>query len=188
MLLDELELREPVAVAGLSMGGYVAFEVLRQGPDRVRALGLFSTRAAPDSAEQRQGRLKLVERIQQEGMGVLAETVAPKLTGPTTASIRPDLLADITRWALAASPQGVTDALRAMAGRADSRPLLGSIACPTLVVAGREDLVIPSADMEAMAAAIPGAQFDSIPDAGHLVNLEQPERFHEILARWLRQL
>lgn len=187
-LLDGLGIREPVMLGGLSMGGYVAFEFLRQFPDRVKALGLFSTKAAPDSPEQRAGRLKLVDQLKQAGIGALMQTTVPKLLGPTTVSRRPAVAHALERAARAASVDGVADALRAMAARADSRPLLASIACPTLVVAGGEDRVIPVAESEAMAEGIPGARLDVIPEAGHLVNLEQPDAFQGIVEAWIRRL
>jgi pimeloyl-ACP methyl ester carboxylesterase len=185
-LLDGLGLSQPVIVAGLSMGGYVAFEFLRQFPTRVNALGLFSTRAAPDSAEQRQGRLKLADQLKQTGIDALMHTAVPKLLGPTTGSRRPAVAAEVERAVRAASVEGVIDALRAMAARCDSQPLLASITCPTLVVAGREDRVIPAAESETMAKAIPGARLEVIPEAGHLVNLERPDEFQAVVEGWLR--
>ena len=186
-LLDGLGLRQPVIVAGLSMGGYVAFEFFRQFPSRVKALGLFSTKAAPDSPEQREGRLKLGDQLTQDGIEVLMRSSVPNLLGPTTVSRRPAVAHALERAARAASVDGVIDALRAMAARADSRPLLASIACPTLVVAGGEDLVIPAQESRAMAEAVPGARLDVIPEAGHLVNLEQPDAFQGMVEAWIRQ-
>ena len=186
-LLDGLGIREPVVVAGLSMGGYVAFEFLRQFPARVKALGLFSTKAAPDSPEQRESRLKLAGQLAQSGIEVLLQTSVPKLLGPTTVSRRPAVAAEVERAVRAASVDGIIDALRAMAARRDSQPLLASIACPTLVVAGSEDRVIPIAESEAMAKAIPGARLEVIPAAGHLVNLERPDAFQSAVDAWIRQ-
>ena len=185
-LLDGLGLSQPVIVAGLSMGGYVAFEFLRQFPDRVKALGLFSTKAAPDSPEQRAGRLQLAGQLARDGIEALMQTAVPKLLGPTTRARRPAVAEQVERAARAASVDGVADALRAMAERADSRPLLAAIGCPTLVVAGGEDRVIPVAQSEAMAKAIPGAQLAVIPEAGHVVNLEQPDAFQGIVEAWIR--
>ena len=187
-LLDGLGISQPVIVAGLSMGGYVAFEFLRKFPGRVKALGLFSTKAAPDSMEQRQGRLKLVDSLTQTGMDALMRTTVPKLLGPTTVSRRPAVAAEVERAVRAARVDGVIDALRAMAARRDSQPLLASVMCPTLVVAGSEDRVIPIAESEAMAKAIPGARLEVVPEAGHLVNLERPDAFQAAVEPWLRQV
>ena len=187
-LLDQLGLRQPIILGGLSMGGYVAFEFLRKFPARVKALTLFSTKAAADSPEQREGRLKLIERLRQEGLGVLLQTTLPKLVGPMTASRQPALMADLTRLILAANMDGVIDAVRAMAERADARPLLDSIACPTLIVAGSEDQSIPPEESRLMAERIPGAQLTMIPEAGHLTNLEQPAAFQAVVEPWLRRV
>ncbi len=80
------------------------------------------------------------------------------------------------------------DAVRAMAERRDSQPLLPTISCPTLILAGAEDALIPPKESEVMTQAIPGAQFKVIPEAGHLVNLEVPEVFQDIVASWTRQV
>ena len=185
-LLDRLSLQEPVVLAGLSMGGYIAFEFIRQFPTRVKALGLFSTKAAADSPEQREGRFKLIERLRTEGLGVLLQATLPKLIGRTTAASRPSVMAEVERLILAADLDGVIDAVRAMAERADSRPLLAAIACPTLIVAGSEDQLIPHEESRLMAEAIRGAQLTIIPQAGHLANLEQPEPFQAAVGAWLR--
>ncbi len=188
VLLDGLGLSQPVIVAGLSMGGYVAFECFRQFPNRIKALGLFSTKAAPDSVAQREGRLKLVDQLRQTGIDALMQATVPKLLGPTTVSRRPAVAAEVERAVRAASVDGIIDALRAMAARRDSRPLLASSTCPMLVVAGSEDRVIPVAESEAMAKAIPGARLEVVPEAGHLVNLERPDAFQAAVERWLRQV
>ena len=185
-LLEQLGLRQPVILGGLSMGGYVAFELLRQFPSQVQALALCSTKAAPDSPEQRAGRLKLIERLRQEGLQVLLQATLPKLVGSTTAATRAPVMAEVERLMMAADLEGVIGAVRAMAERADARPLLAAITCPTLVVAGSEDQLIPPEESRLMAAAIPGAQLTIIPQAGHLTNLEQPEAFQAAVEQWLR--
>jgi len=184
-LLDQLKIQEPVVVAGLSMGGYVAFEFLRQFPERVRGLGLFSTRAAADTPEAREGRLKAARKIQDEGLEPFAKGILPKLLGKTTIATKPRVVEEVTRMILANDPDGVADALLAMADRRDSTELLGAIRCPTLVIAGEEDAFIPVSEGRGMRDQIPGARLEVIGKAGHLVNLEQPEAFQAILERFL---
>jgi pimeloyl-ACP methyl ester carboxylesterase len=185
-LLESLGIHEPVILAGLSMGGYVALEFLRQYPQRIKALGLFSTKAAADSPEQRQGRAALIERLRREGLEVLLQATLPKLVGASTVAGRPAVTAELERSISTADREGVIDALRAMADRRDSQPLLSAIPCPTLILAGAEDVLIPPNESEAMAQAIPGAQLSVIPGAGHLVNLEAPEAFQETVVSWIR--
>ncbi len=184
-LLDGLGIREPVVVGGLSMGGYVTFEFLRQYPERVRALALLSTRAAADTPEGRAKRLKTVEEILAKGLEPFSRAVLPNLVGKTTLSSRSEVCRRVAEMILANAPEGVADALLAMASRRDSTELLGAIRVPTLVVAGDEDTFIRADETQAMASKIPGSRLEVIPQAGHLVNLEQPARFQEILARFL---
>jgi pimeloyl-ACP methyl ester carboxylesterase len=186
-LLDGLSVREPVVLAGLSMGGYVAFEVVRQFPKRVRALGLFSTRAVADTPDQRENRLKAAEQIRREGLGPLANAMLPKLLGRTTLSTHPSVAEAITEQILSNDPGGVADSLLAMAQRRDSTSLLSSIACPTLVVAGGEDAFIPATEAEGLQRQIPGAHLEVIARAGHLVNVEQPAAFQASVERFLQE-
>ncbi len=187
-LLDRLNIREPALIAGLSMGGYVAFEFLRQFPTRVKALGLFSTRAAADSPQQRQGRLNLIERLKKEGIEVLIQSTLPKLLGPTTMRNQPTLVSQVEQAIRQATVEGITDALQAMADRRDSGSLLAGIACSTLVMAGAEDTLIPAQEGEGMAKSIPGARLEIIPQAGHLMNLEQPDTFQSVIGSWIRHI
>ena len=185
-LLDQLSVKEPAVVAGLSMGGYVAFEFIRQFPQRVKALGLFSTRAAADSPEAGAGRMKLIDKLRTEGVEVLMTASLPKLVGRTTAASRPAVMKEVEALIRQASPDGVIDALRAMAERRDSTLILPGIRCPILILAGEEDALIPAQESRAMAQSIPGAQLEIIPRAGHLVNLEQPEVFQRLVSSWIQ--
>lgn len=187
-LLDALAVREPVILGGLSMGGYVAFEFLRQFPQRVKALLLCATRAAADTPEQRAGRLKTAEQVRREGLAPLTKAILPKLLGKTTLESNPAVVDQVKRLALANAPDGVADSLLAMGDRNDSTTLLPSIVCPTLVVAGEEDAFIPTAESERLQQQIPNARLELIPQAGHLVNLEQPSAFQSAVDRWLLAL
>ena len=184
-LLDRLHVREPVIVGGLSMGGYVAFEILRQAPDRVRALGLFSTRAGADAPPQREARVKTIEKIQRDGLAPVLEATLPKLVGKTTLEQRPAVVARVRELMQAQAPEGVADALAAMGQRADSSDLLPGIRVPTLILAGDEDTFIPLDHAQQMQRQIPGARLDVITEAGHLINLEQPAAFQDALRRWV---
>jgi len=187
-LLDTLRIQEPVIIAGLSMGGYVALEFVRQFSQRVKALGLFSTKAAADSPEQREGRLKLIERLRREGLDVLLQATLPKLVGATTTARRPAVIAEIEGYIRAVDCEGVIDSVRAMAERRDSQPLLPTLSYPTLIISGAEDALISPKESEVMAQAIPGAELKVIPEAGHLVNLEVPGVFQDIVASRVRQV
>ncbi|HUF61594.1 MAG TPA: alpha/beta fold hydrolase [Verrucomicrobiales bacterium] len=183
-LLDGLKIQEPAIVCGLSMGGYVTFEFLRQFPERVRALGLFSTRAAADTPEAREGRFKTAEKIRADGLEPFAKSILPKLLGKSSMS-QSNLVEQLTAMILANEPEGVAGALLAMAGRADSTSLLEEIKVPALVAAGEEDSFIPPEESEQMAASIDGAQFSLIKTAGHLINMEDPASFTQALERFV---
>ncbi len=184
-LLDSLKVKEPVIMAGLSMGGYVAFEFLRQFPHQVRGLGLFSTRAGADTEQAREKRLKTAQSIRDSGLGPFAKSILPNLLGKTTLESKPDLVDETKRMILENNSEGIASALLAMADRQDSTELLASIQCPTLIIAGNEDSLIPFSEAETMHRKIPNSQLHIIEKAGHLVNLEQPEEFQKILEEFL---
>lgn len=185
-LLDRLKIDESVFLAGLSMGGYVAFEFLRRFPNRVRGLGLFSTRASADTPETKDRRMKTIEAIRSQGLVPFAEKTIPNLLGQSTIQAKPDVVEEVREMVLKNKPDGVTDALLAMAERRDAADLLPDITCPAIVIAGDEDTVVPLEEAQRMQRAIPGSQFHVIHRAGHLVNLEQPEVFLNLLQNFLR--
>lgn len=181
-LLDRVGEPGPVTVVGLSMGGYVAFELYRRFPERVRALVLVDTRAGPDSAEAAQGRLESAERVLREGSGGLAAEMAGKLFAPGVS----EALRERWRGIMAATPPaGVAAALRAMARRHDSTETLRTLRVPVLVVVGEDDAITPPEEARRMAEAAPGARLEVVPGAGHLTPAEQPERFAALLGEFL---
>lgn len=184
-LLDEAGVEEKVVLGGLSMGGYVLFEFARLFPDRLRALILVDTRAGADSPEAREGRTRSAERVEAEGSRWLAEDLVPKLFAPQSPEA---LKATWRRLMAAAPPVGVSAALRAMAERADARPWLEEIACPTLVVVGEEDALTPLPDAEAMHWALPDSRLVVVPGAGHMTPVEQPAVLAAVVREFLTTL
>jgi 3-oxoadipate enol-lactonase len=166
---------EAVAVCGLSMGGYIAFELLRQIPQRIRALILCNTKAAADTAEAKRGRDVMATKARKEGARSIAAELVPKLLAPATREHRPDVVREVTELIERQPVSGIVGALRALRERPDSTPLLGQIRIPVLVVAGEADQITPAVGMQEMARSIPSVQFVLIPDAGHLTPLEQPD-------------
>jgi 3-oxoadipate enol-lactonase len=186
-LLDMLAL-EQVVVCGLSMGGYVAFELLRRHPQRIRALILANTRAEADSAEGKASRDQMLELVDQLGTAPLADQLVPKLLAPSSQSAMPQVVEHLRTMITSSPADGIKGALRAMRERPDSTDLLGEIGVPTLVVAGSEDKVVPVDRSRAMADAIPGAQFTVIPEAGHLTPLEQPIPTSRVILEFLESI
>jgi 3-oxoadipate enol-lactonase len=184
-LLDEVGVKEPVVVVGLSMGGYIAFEFFRRYPERIHALVLADTRPQADTEEAREGRYETASRVLEEGSQVVAESMVQKLF----ASATPESLRAAWREQMAATPpEGVAAALRAMAERPDSTETLEALNRPVLIVVGEEDSITPPADAERMHELIPGSDLEVVPNAGHMTPVEQPERFTAILLQFLDEL
>jgi pimeloyl-ACP methyl ester carboxylesterase len=174
----------PFALAGLSMGGYLALEVVRQAPARVRALALLDTNAHADSPERRQARLDLVGLAERGRFLGVTDALLPMLVHPDRLGDAA-LVATIKRMARHVGLQAFIRQERAIMDRADSRPHLGSIRCPTLVLCGREDRLTPPESHVEMAAAIPGAVLEVVDRCGHLSTLERPDAVNAALRRWL---
>jgi pimeloyl-ACP methyl ester carboxylesterase len=176
---------ERAGVAGLSMGGYLAFELYRQAPGIFRGLALCDTRAGADTAEGAASREKFAQTAVEKGLGWVAEEMIPKLLRPNP---EPAAVKEVHSLIAQGSPAGVAAAQRGMAKRPDSFPTLATLACPTLVVVGEEDGLTPPAESEKMAAAVKGARLVRIPGAGHLPNVERPEPFTRALAEFFGSL
>jgi len=184
-LLDALEIGEPVVLCGLSMGGYVAFEFWRRHGSRLKALVLCDTRAASDSPDAAAGRLKTAETVMAEGPSSLVEAMLPKLFAETTRKRHPELIDSVRKVMLSTDPRAVAAAARGMVERADATAMLAKIACPTLVVVGRHDVISPPDEMRAIQAAIPEARLVEIDGAGHMSPLENPVEFNAAIRDFL---
>jgi pimeloyl-ACP methyl ester carboxylesterase len=182
-LMSHLEIDRAV-VAGSSMGGYVAFAILRRAAARVSGLVLVGTRAGADTDEGRAGRDRMLDLLGREGVGAIAREMVPKLLGATTRREQPDLAETLGRMIEMNSAGAIAAAIRALKARPDSRPLLPAIQCPTVIVAGDEDAIIPRADADAMHAAIPGSTITILPRIGHLPNVEGTGLFSTVLPMW----
>lgn len=175
----------PVALVGLSMGGYVAFEFYRRHPERVRAMVLANTRATRDSPEVLLGRYDSAERVMREGSAVIADGMVDRLFAPTS----PAELRERWKGIMAESPPvGLAAALRAMAERTDSRRLLKRLGVPVLVVVGSDDVITPAGEARAMAEAAKGGRIRVISGAGHMTPVERPDDFAAAVAEFLRTL
>ncbi len=171
---------ERAVVCGLSIGGYVAFEVWRRARERFRGLVLANTRAVPDTPEAAQGRHVLAERLRAEG-NFLAEDPPALLAPDAPEDVRDrvrSLIGDQSAEAIAAAALG-------MAERPDSTPDLAGIDVPTLVITSTADQLISAEVSAAMAEQIPGARLEVIERVGHLTNLEAPEAFTGLLREHL---
>jgi pimeloyl-ACP methyl ester carboxylesterase len=175
-------------IAGLSMGGYVAFALWRRYPSRVRGLVLANTRAGADSDEARARRRRLQETARQHGSVAVADAMLPGMLGKTTRSKRPEITNAVHRMLSSAPVDGVVGALQALMDRPDSTPTLSTIDVPTLIVAGDEDALIPMADARSMNAGIRGSTLEVIAGAGHLSNVERPAAFNHVVSEFLARV
>lgn len=181
-ILDEAPPR--FALVGLSMGGYVAFEILRRAPGRVTRLALLDTQARADSEEGKARRRGLMELAEKgEFLGV-APRLLPLFIG-AEALDDPAIVATVRGMAESTGKDAFLRQQTAIMGRPDSRPHLRAIACPTLVLAGREDQLTPPELQIEMAHAIPEATLVLVPRCGHLAPLERPEAVTRQLLAWL---
>lgn len=173
----------PLSIVGHSMGGYVALEMLRQAPGRIERAAFLNTHARPDSAESSENRRRLMELAERDFPQVIS-TLLPKLMRPE--HVRDAALAGIvTTMALAVGKEAFLRQERAIIGRIDSRPHLAAIRCPTLVVAARDDQLMPVEILEELACGIHGAQLAIVEGSGHLAPLEKPREVLRLLRTWL---
>jgi pimeloyl-ACP methyl ester carboxylesterase len=174
------------ALGGFSMGGYVAFELLRRAPERIERLALIDTQAAPDSPETRTRRQAFIEQTKLGRFHGVHPTLLPQIIHPSrlkdSAVVQP-----ILEMAQEIGGEGFVREQRAILGRPDSRPLLVEIEVPTVVMVGRQDLATPLPRAQEMAADIANAQLVVLEECGHVSPLERPAEVTAGLRRWLTQ-
>jgi pimeloyl-ACP methyl ester carboxylesterase len=173
-LLDQLNIQE-AAIAGHSMGGYVALAFARMYPERVRGLGLVSSQVLADASERKEGRYRSAADVEANGIGSVVESMTPKFTADE-------------RWQAYAraamerqQPAAYVGALKAMAERADSTPLLSAFHFPVVVIHGDADSLIPIDRAREVKTALPQAHLVEIPGAGHMPMVEAAEKTAEAL-------
>jgi len=174
------------ALAGLSMGGYIALEIMRQAPERVDRLTLLDTNARDDSPEAQEKRRANIALADGGRFDEAIELVWPMLVHPDRHN---DALLKQIHVAMChdVGAEAYVRQQRAILGRMDSRPLLAAIRCPTLVLVGQQDELTPPFLSEEMAAGIPGAKLITLRHCGHLSTLEQPDAVNAALVEWMSQ-
>ena len=171
-------------LVGLSMGGYIALEMMRRAPDRVLKLALLDTSARPDTPEQSERRRALIDLAERGHYSEIPDLLFPRLVHP----LRQDdeALRQIHRlMAAETGSEAFVRQERAIMTRPDSRPGLGGISCPTLVLVGDGDQLTPPDCADEIVAGIPGAQLMVVRECGHLSTLEQPDRVTHLLEEFL---
>jgi pimeloyl-ACP methyl ester carboxylesterase len=172
------------ALAGLSMGGYISYEIVRQAPDRVTRLALLDTGSRADAPERAEGRRKLIELAEREGTRKAQEALLPVLIHKARLADKP-LVEAVLAMADEIDAAAFKRQQEAIMGRPDNRPLLPSIKVPALVLVGREDALTPVAMSQEIVAGIPGARLEIVPECGHLSTMERPDAVNRALRAWL---
>ena len=182
-VLDEAPKR--FALAGHSMGGYIALEMFRQAPERIARLGLLSTSARPEMPEASEGRRALIAETRAGGYPAIVEKLFAKFVHPTRIAdagikkIVMDMADDVGADRFIAQ-------IEAIMSRSDSLPLLASIKCPTLVLTSDTDNMVKNEFSYELAKGITGAKLVVIPDCGHLPQLEKPDAMTAAMIDWLK--
>lgn len=184
--LDALEINRPVVVCGLSMGGYVAMAFYRQHAPRVAGLILAATRSGADTPEGRENRDKAIALAREKGPQAIAASMLPKMMAPQTYQEKSDLVASVRQMMAGLPVEAIEGDLVGMRERPDSAQTLAEVAVPVLILHGADDQIIPAKAARQEQESLHTAQIEIIPGAGHLLNLEQPERFNDAVRRFVQ--
>jgi len=176
----------PFAMAGLSMGGYVAQEIMRQAPERVDRLALLDTGPRADTEEQKARRRGLIELAEKGDFRGVTPRLLPVFLHEKRLGDA-GLVAEVTAMAERVGKDAFLRQQRAIMGRRDSRPSLGAIRCPTLVLCGRQDVLTPLELSEEITSLIKGARLAIIEECGHLATMERPWEVSVELRQWLTE-
>lgn len=176
---------ERFALAGLSMGGYIALEILRQAPSRVTRLALLDTNARADTAEQKKARGDFIALARRGKFRGVTPQLLPNLIHSSRLGDH-ELKLTIIHMARDVGVEAFIRQETAIMNRLDSRPYLKDIACPTLVLCGRQDKPSPLELHQEMVDLIPGAHLEVVEDCGHLATLEKPKEVNAAMKAWLQ--
>jgi len=179
--LDKLGVKDS-AVVGVSMGGYIALTFWSKFPKRVRQLVLSNSRARADNEPEKNARNDMIAAIEQSGAAILPDRMLPRLLQPNPPA---GVVRNVRKMIESTSPAAAVYAVMAMRDRMDFSSMLHRVECPTMVITGENDVIIRMEDSRAVADAISGARLVTIPNSGHLSNLENSEAFNAALLSFL---
>jgi 3-oxoadipate enol-lactonase len=187
-LLDELNVNEPVVLCGLSMGGYIAWQFQQKYPERLHALILCDTRAIADTPEGVENRKRLAKMVIENGSAAVASAMLPNLFSPVTSERQQASIDELRQTIASTSPQGIVAASLGMAERPDVTSILPNIKTPSLLIVGEDDGISPPEEMKAIADVMPNARLVTIPEAGHMSPLENPEPVNAAIREFLQSI
>ena len=186
-LLDRLALDQAV-IGGMSMGGYVLLNLAERYPERLLAAMFLVTRAAADDSAGKEKRTHLTTEVKKGNLTVVPDAFEQVLFAPDTAVKQPGLIDQVRQWMKSAPAQGVIQGLLAMRDRDDYLERIKFMNVPSLVVGAELDVAVPQEHARQLAAGLPQAELKLIPGAGHMVNLEEPDRFNQVLLDFLGKI
>lgn len=177
---------QPCILAGLSMGGYVAFALAVRHPEVLRGLAIVCSKAEADTQAGKEGRQKMAELAMKEGSKPVSEQMLPRMFSPGTYETRPELVRDLREIMDACPPTTIANACFAMRDRLDRTPDLPKLLMPVMVVLGEKDAIIPAEMGQKIAGACKQGTFKLIKNAGHLAPMEEPAAFNAVMADFAR--
>lgn len=186
-LLDHLQVEKAV-VGGMSMGGYVLFNLLERYPQRLAGACFIVTRAGADDEAGKRRRLQLAQDVMRLGPQVVADAFETLLFATESLTERPKLVAEVYGWMVANDSRGLAGGLLAMRERKDYTPLLSGFKLPSLAIGAEGDKAAPPDNARVIAAGVPGCRLCIVPEAGHMANLEHPGAFNACLLEFLREI
>lgn len=186
-LMDMLQL-EQASICGMSMGGYVLFNILERHPERVRSAIFMVTRCTSDTPQVRSERLALLDAVWQQGPAALAGRSATVLFAPENLGTNKELLHTVSNWLSAVAPQGMAGTIQALLDRKDYSCALATFTQPALIIGAEQDQAVTPGELRAIAAGLPNSELHMISGAGHLVNLERPEACNICLLDFLNKV
>jgi len=185
--LDDIGARGPAVFVGLSMGGYILMQILRLAPERVRAAVFVATRTGADAEAAREKRFQDIDLLKGGGLPAFAERTATALLGSGTRAADPALVERVREWVASTDPKSICAALRGLASRPDSTAVVDRLSVPGLFIAGAEDGIATPTEMEGAARRVMRSEFHKVDGPGHLVNLEKPAIFEDLLRHFLKR-
>ena len=178
---------EQFVIAGLSMGGYIAFEVMRQARDRVTGLVLLDTNARADRDVQQQQRQEFIDQALADGLEPVLDAFLPLMVHPSRLS-EDALVGTIRKMALDTGVDAYVRQQKAILSRRDNRAFLETISCPTMVIVGADDVVTPVKVAREMTDGIRGSTLEIVEDCGHLATLERPDQVNALMRSFFQAM
>jgi pimeloyl-ACP methyl ester carboxylesterase len=184
-LLDHLGVATAV-IGGMSMGGYILFNLLERYPERVSGACFIVTRATADDEAGKARRLQLAQEVVKFGPQIIADVFEQLLFAEENVVERPKLVGEVYGWMTGNDSRGIAGGLLAMRERKDYREALATFRLPCLVIGAEQDVAAPPDNAKAIAAGIPGCELAIVSHAGHMANLEHPKAFNKALLDFLQ--